>query len=180
MVFCWCRETIVKYSVAVHELAMELGRMLCRSMGFDVDLFRGWPFQFRINKYSFTPQSIGSSGVQTHTDSGFLTILQDDELVGGLEVLDERSGEFVSVDPLPNSLLVNFGDVAKVRHKLRHNGVPSEVDVSMIDAGVEQWEVLQRKASCAMQRSSSEDFDCFVRVGAQGGSNRSAFGACGR
>lgn len=109
-----CRETIVKYSEAVNELAMELGRMLCRSMGLDIDVFEGWPSQFRINKYSFTPESVGSSGVQIHTDSGFLTILQDDENIGGLEVFNEKSGEFVAVDPLPGSVLVNFGDVAKV------------------------------------------------------------------
>ncbi|XP_057796079.1 LOW QUALITY PROTEIN: 2-oxoglutarate-dependent dioxygenase DAO-like [Salvia miltiorrhiza] len=108
------RETIVKYSAAVHELAMELGRMLCRSLGLDMDVFHGWPFQFRINKYNFSVESVGSAGVKLNTDSGFLTILQDDEHVGGLEVFDERSGEFVAVDPLAGSLLVNFGDVAKV------------------------------------------------------------------
>ncbi|GFP78728.1 2-oxoglutarate-dependent dioxygenase dao [Phtheirospermum japonicum] len=51
--------------------------------------------------------------VQFHTDSGFLTILSDDDTVGGLEMLDEKSGAFVAVDPLPGSLLVNFGDIAK-------------------------------------------------------------------
>lgn len=104
----------MKYSEAVHEVAMELGRKLSQSMGLDIDLFKGWPFQFRINKYNFTPQSVGSSGVQIHTDSGFLTILQDDQSVGGLEVIDEKSGEFIAVHPLPGSLLVNFGDIAKV------------------------------------------------------------------
>ncbi|KAK4387206.1 2-oxoglutarate-dependent dioxygenase DAO [Sesamum angolense] len=75
------RETIVKYSEAVYNLAMDI---------------------------------VLGPGVQIHTDSGFLTILQDDDCVGGLEVVDEKSGEFVSVDPFPGSILVNFGDVAKV------------------------------------------------------------------
>ncbi|KAI3465954.1 hypothetical protein Pfo_022617 [Paulownia fortunei] len=108
------RETIVKYSEAVHELAMDIGRKLCQSMGLDKDFFKGWPCQFRINKYNFTPESVGSSGVQIHTDSGFLTILQDDDIIGGLEVINEKSGAFIAVDPLPGSLLVNFGDTAKV------------------------------------------------------------------
>ncbi|MBA0640436.1 hypothetical protein Goklo_023372 [Gossypium klotzschianum] len=82
-------------------------------MGLKSDYCKEWPCQFRINKYHFTPQSVGSAGVQLHTDSGFLTILQDDENVGGLEVMD-KSGEFVAVDPLPGSLLVNLGDMATV------------------------------------------------------------------
>lgn len=121
------RETIVKYSEAVHEVAMELGRKLSQSMGLDIDLFKGWPFQFRINKYNFTPESVGSSGVQIHTDSGFLTILQDDESVGGLEVIDEKSGKFIAVDPLPGSLLVNFGDTAKVWSNGRYCNVRHRV-----------------------------------------------------
>ncbi|XAR73645.1 hypothetical protein NMG60_11007683 [Bertholletia excelsa] len=63
--------------------------------------------------YNFTPETLGSSGVQVHTDSGFLTILQDDEKVGGLEVMD-KSGQFVALEPLPGTLLVNLGDVATV------------------------------------------------------------------
>ncbi|CAK9177266.1 unnamed protein product [Ilex paraguariensis] len=108
------RETITRYSQSVHDLAMEIGSKLAKSMGLDKDLFMGWPCQFRINKYSFTTETIGSSGVQIHTDSGFLTILQDDENVGGLEVMDKRSGAFVAVDPLPGTLLVNLGDIATV------------------------------------------------------------------
>uniref|UniRef100_A0A2N9J610 Fe2OG dioxygenase domain-containing protein n=1 Tax=Fagus sylvatica TaxID=28930 RepID=A0A2N9J610_FAGSY len=106
------REIIEMYAEAIHELAIDLGRMLAKSMGLDSDLFKGWPCQFRINKYNFTPESVGSSGVQIHTDSGFLTILQDDENVGGLEVMD-KSGTFISVDPCPGTLLVNLGDIAK-------------------------------------------------------------------
>ncbi|KAG5551471.1 hypothetical protein RHGRI_009782 [Rhododendron griersonianum] len=108
------RETILRYSQAVHDLAMELGSKIAESMGLGRDLFKGWPCQFRINKYGFTPESVGSSGVQIHTDSGFLTILQDDENVGGLEVMDKKSGEFVSVGPMPGALLVNLGDIATV------------------------------------------------------------------
>ncbi|PKI50451.1 hypothetical protein CRG98_029201 [Punica granatum] len=72
-----------------------------------------WPCQFRINKYNFTPETVGFSGVQIHTDSGFLTILQDDENVGGLEVMDQ-SGSFVPVEPQHGTFLVNLGDVAAV------------------------------------------------------------------
>ncbi|XP_022759114.1 2-oxoglutarate-dependent dioxygenase DAO-like isoform X2 [Durio zibethinus] len=105
------RETIEKYAQAIHELMMDIGGKLAESMGLVGDYCKEWPCQFRINKYNFTPEDVGSTGVQIHTDSGFLTILQDDENVGGLEVMD-RSGEFVAVDPFPGSLLVNLGDMA--------------------------------------------------------------------
>lgn len=94
-------------------LFMDIARKLAQSMGVRSDLFETWACQFRINKYNFTPESVGSSGVQIHTDSGFLTILQDDENVGGLEVMD-KSGTFVAVDPAPGTLLVNLGDIATV------------------------------------------------------------------
>ncbi|KAM1605814.1 hypothetical protein PS2_026510 [Malus domestica] len=107
------REVIEKYAQAVYEQIVDMGKRLAESLGLaDSDYLKGWPCQFRINKYNFTPESVGSSGVQLHTDSGFLTILQDDEDVGGLEVMD-KSGAFVAVDPCPGTLLVNLGDVAK-------------------------------------------------------------------
>ncbi|XP_015889491.1 2-oxoglutarate-dependent dioxygenase DAO-like [Ziziphus jujuba] len=107
-------EIIGTYAKAVNDLAIDIGRKLTESVGLFLDLFKDWPCQFRINKYNFTPESVGSSGVQIHTDSGFLTILQDDENVGGLEVMDKYSGQFVPVDPWPGTLLVNLGDLATV------------------------------------------------------------------
>ncbi|XP_059454812.1 2-oxoglutarate-dependent dioxygenase DAO-like [Corylus avellana] len=107
------REIIEAYAEAIHELGIDLGRKLAKSMGLaSHELFKGWACQFRINKYNFSPETVGSSGVQIHTDSGFLTILQDDENVGGLEVMN-KSGAFVAVHPCAGTLLVNLGDVAK-------------------------------------------------------------------
>ncbi|CAN6563558.1 unnamed protein product [Malus baccata var. baccata] len=107
------REVIEKYAQAVYEQIVDIGKKLAESLGLaDSDYLKGWPCHFRMNKYNFTPESVGSSGVILHTDSGFLTILQDDEDVGGLEVMD-KYGAFVAVDPFPGTLLVNLGDVAK-------------------------------------------------------------------
>ena len=101
------------YTQAIHDLAIDLGRMLAKSVGLASELFKGWSCHLRINKYSFTPQTVGSTALRMHTDSGFLTILQDDGNVSGLELVD-KSGVFVSIDPWPGTLLVNLGDIAKV------------------------------------------------------------------
>ena len=101
------------YGQAIHGLAVKIGQKMAESLGVVVADFEDWPCQFRINKYNFTPEAVGSSGVQIHTDSGFLTILQDDENVGGLEVL-HSSTSFVPIPLFPGSLLVNLGDIARV------------------------------------------------------------------
>ncbi|KAK4791077.1 hypothetical protein SAY86_031490 [Trapa natans] len=123
------REVIGKYAKAIDELIMGILEKLAESLGLSRDLFSHWPCQFRINKYNFTPETVGSSGVQIHTDSGFLTILQDDETVGGLEVMDRSSGEFIPVDPWPGTFLVNLGDVAAV-HTHIHDSEIIRVDFS--------------------------------------------------
>ncbi|KAA8524075.1 hypothetical protein F0562_010494 [Nyssa sinensis] len=99
-------------------------------MGLEGELFKGWPCQFRLNKYHFTPQTIGSSGAPMHTDAGFLTIVQDDEIVSGLEAVDKKFGALVPIDPVPGTLLVNIGDLGKawsngrfynVKHRVQCN-----------------------------------------------------------
>lgn len=49
--------------------------------------------------------------MDSHTDYNFLTLLQDDEVVGGLEIAD-NSGSFVTVEPSPGNFVVNLGDMA--------------------------------------------------------------------
>ncbi|XP_054814355.1 2-oxoglutarate-dependent dioxygenase DAO-like [Prosopis cineraria] len=65
-----------------------------------------------INKYDFTPETKGSCGVQTHADLSFIAILQDDENVGGLQVINNESGSFVDVPPCPRSFFAILGDIA--------------------------------------------------------------------
>ncbi|XP_020266059.1 2-oxoglutarate-dependent dioxygenase DAO-like [Asparagus officinalis] len=118
------RETIRTYASKLHELIVQIASKLAGSLGLVGYSFEDWPSQFRINKYHFAEETVGSSGVQIHTDSGFLTVLQEDESVGGLEVMTE-SGSFIPVNPVPGSFLVNLGDVAKAwsngrLHNVKH------------------------------------------------------------
>ena len=107
---------MTKYVGAIHELFMRIAKKLAEGLGVKSENigFENLICQFKMNKYHFTPQSVGSSGVTTHTDSGFIYIVQDDEDVCGLEVMN-KSGHFVPVDPWPGTLIVNIGDMAKVR-----------------------------------------------------------------
>ncbi|GLT82483.1 hypothetical protein SLE2022_008490 [Rubroshorea leprosula] len=105
-------EIMEKYTQAIYALTMEIGGKLAESLGLNSDFCKEWPCLFRINKYNFTPEVVGSTGAQIHTDSSFLTILQLDENVGGLEVMEKNSGAIIPVDHLPGALLINLGDVA--------------------------------------------------------------------
>ncbi|KAJ6793259.1 2-oxoglutarate-dependent dioxygenase DAO-like [Iris pallida] len=120
------REIIKTYASKLHELIADIASKLAESLGLGDYSFKDWPCQFRINKYNFTEETVGSSGVQLHTDSGFLTVLQEDESVGGLELMD-RSGAFVAVNPVPGSFLVNLGDVAKAWSNGRVHNVKHRV-----------------------------------------------------
>ncbi|XP_010266310.1 PREDICTED: 2-oxoglutarate-dependent dioxygenase DAO-like [Nelumbo nucifera] len=137
------REIIKCYSNAIYELAMDIGRKVAEGSGVRCDPIKGWACQFRINRYNFTQETVGSSGVCMHTDSGFLTILQEDECIGGLEVMD-KSGAFVAVDPLPGSLLVNLGDIAtawsngrfhNVKHRVQCKEAAIRISIAMFVLG---------------------------------------------
>ncbi|KAJ1689047.1 hypothetical protein LUZ63_013202 [Rhynchospora breviuscula] len=116
------RETIKTYAQKSHEVIINIATKLGESMDLKDQNFGAWPCHFRFNKYNFAQVSAGSNGLQIHTDAVFLTLLQEDECVGGLEILVPGSDSFVEVDPLPGSLLVNLGDIAQAwSNGLLHN-----------------------------------------------------------
>lgn len=109
------RETILKYSEAIYGLAKEVGGRLMEGFGLlGGEIFKDWVCQLQMNKYNYSQESVGSTGAVTHSDPGFITILQDDQLVNGLEIVNRFTGEWVSVDPIPGTLVLNIGDVGKV------------------------------------------------------------------
>ncbi|KAJ9541019.1 hypothetical protein OSB04_027525 [Centaurea solstitialis] len=123
--FCSQMETITRYVQAIHQLLLTIAHKLLEGLGVvkSEPQFQDWPCHFRFNKYHFSSSSIGSGGVQ------FMTILHDDDLVDGLEVMD-NSGNFVSVDPWPGTLVVNLSDMARVWSNGRFCNVRHRVQCS--------------------------------------------------
>ncbi|GFY97565.1 2-oxoglutarate (2OG) and Fe(II)-dependent oxygenase superfamily protein [Actinidia rufa] len=114
------REIISKYSKAIHELGVDLGRKVLKGLGLSGDLFDGWPCQLRLNKYNYTSQFIGLTGAWI------------------------RRREYIPVDPMPGSLVVNLGDLAvlwsngrlsSVKHRVQCYEGTERVSVAMFVLG---------------------------------------------
>ncbi|TVU29473.1 hypothetical protein EJB05_21039, partial [Eragrostis curvula] len=160
-------ETIAAYTGKMHELVLDVAAKLAASLGVadedgGVPSFRDWPCQFRINKYNYTAETVGSPGVQAHTDSGFATVLQEDDSVGGLEVADKDTGEFAPVDaPVPGSLLVNIGDIAaawsngtlhNARHRVRCVAAVPRFSIAMFLLGPKDGEEVRAPEALVDER----------------------------
>ena len=108
-----------EYLEAMHGLAVDIAEKISKgyivgSTSEQVMDFKDWQYTFNINKYHFSPKSLGHIGIPPHTDAGFVTIIQEDDDVGGLELFHPPSNSFVPCTHLPGSLFINTGDVAHV------------------------------------------------------------------
>jgi isopenicillin N synthase-like dioxygenase len=96
-------------------LALRLLRVMARNLGMPPDAldphFRPAHTSFlRLNYYPKCPEPGRHLGVNPHTDSGAVTLLLQD--LPGLEVF--HGGEWWTVEPLRDALVVNIGDVMQV------------------------------------------------------------------
>ncbi|KAE9586584.1 hypothetical protein Lal_00014326 [Lupinus albus] len=126
------RQIIEAYGQAIHELASSISQKMAECVGIVGADFKDWPFIFRIIKYNFSQENIGTLGVQPHSDTGFITLLQDDEKVGGLELMDD-SGSYVSVPAKSGTFLCIVGDVGHAWsngrfHNVKHRVLCKEVN----------------------------------------------------
>jgi len=80
---------------------------------------------WRLMRYPPTPQRPGQFGTAPHTDFGTITLLAQDEL-GGLEV-QLRSGEWIEAPHIPDSFVVNIGDLMAFWTNDRFTSTPHRV-----------------------------------------------------
>lgn len=114
------KEAIEEFSGYMMGVSTELTHALCIAMGLEREaiqpLFEPAPhWQLKLASYEAVasdPSGEPGMGVGAHTDSGFLTmLLQDDS--GGLEAFTQ--GEWIDVDPLGADVLVcNLGEVCEM------------------------------------------------------------------
>jgi isopenicillin N synthase-like dioxygenase len=109
------RAAFYAYYLAVCESGQRLLKGLAASLGRDPGFFAK-SFAKPLARgsaiyYPPQPPDMGETqfGVAPHTDYGGLTLLAQDD-VGGLQVL-AKSGKWVTAHPVPDTLVVNIGDL---------------------------------------------------------------------
>lgn len=105
----------------MEELAFKLLELIAQSLKLRPDRLHGF-FKdqttfIRLNHYPPCPSPDLALGVGRHKDAGALTILYQDD-VGGLDVRRRSDGEWVRVRPVPDSFIINVGDLIQVRAHL--------------------------------------------------------------
>ncbi|XP_047313719.1 jasmonate-induced oxygenase 2-like [Impatiens glandulifera] len=126
----FCRE----YSQEMVKLGGKLMRALSLILGLKEnhlqDAFGGEDFTacLRVNFYPKCPQPDLTLGLSSHSDPGGMTFLYPDENVPGLQV---RRGEmWVTVETVPNAIIVNIGDQIQVLSNGRMKSVDHRVMVN--------------------------------------------------
>lgn len=69
-------------------------------------------FGTKVSHYPPCPHPELVNGLRAHTDAGGVILLYQDDKVGGLQML--KDGEWIDVQPLPNTIVINTGDQIEV------------------------------------------------------------------
>lgn len=113
----YCRLDFQKYGEAMKKLSLTIMGILGRSLEVDGSYYKEYFEEGRsIMRCNFYPpcQEPGKTlGTGPHCDPTALTILYQDQ-VGGLEVFAD--GQWKSVKPRPDALVINLGDTFSVSH----------------------------------------------------------------
>lgn len=101
-------DEMMKLGKTIYELlseALGLKPSQLNDMGCADDIFA--PCHY----YPACPEPQLTMGATTHADSGFITILLQDQ-IGGLQVLHDN--QWIDVTPVPGAVVVNVGDLIQV------------------------------------------------------------------
>ncbi|XP_059630429.1 protein SRG1-like [Cornus florida] len=119
-------DTIEEYSSEIRKLGQKLLKFIATSLGLKQDMFEemfGEAVQaVRMNYYPPCPRPDLVLGLSPHSDGSALTVLQQGKgNTVGLQILKDNG--WVSIQPIPNALVINIGDTIEVLTNGRYKSV---------------------------------------------------------
>ncbi|XP_020275814.1 protein DOWNY MILDEW RESISTANCE 6-like [Asparagus officinalis] len=109
------KETMAKFTPEARGLATRILKLISVGLGLEEDYLAGnrsgGPMKMLFNYYPPCPDPSLTLGIPRHCDPDLVTLLFQAK-VSGLQVLHDD--QWVSVDPLPSAIVVNFGHLFEV------------------------------------------------------------------
>ncbi|KAJ0792756.1 putative thebaine 6-O-demethylase [Helianthus annuus] len=110
------REKLEAYTMEMKRVAVAILGQMAKALGMDSEeineLFQDGVQSVRMNYYPPCPQPEMALGLSPHSDADALTILYQLNETAGLQI--RKDGNWVTVKPRPDALVVNVGDIMEV------------------------------------------------------------------
>ncbi|CAN1801533.1 1-aminocyclopropane-1-carboxylate oxidase 5 [Linum perenne] len=118
------KETMAEYKAELRKLAEKVMEVMDENLGLSKGYIKNAFnngcygeeesafFRTKVSHYPPCPKPEMVNGLRAHTDAGGVILLFQDDEVGGLQVL--KDGEWIDVQPLKNSNVINTGDQIEV------------------------------------------------------------------
>ncbi|KAJ9566801.1 hypothetical protein OSB04_002767 [Centaurea solstitialis] len=130
------KETMTEYRAELKKLAEKLMEVMDENLGipkgYIKKAFNGGEgekafFGTKVSHYPPCPNPEMVNGLRAHTDAGGVILLFQDDKVDGLQIL--KNGQWIDVQPIPNSIVINTGDQIEVLSNGRYKSVWHRVNV---------------------------------------------------
>lgn len=113
MFFFLARLLLVDYATHLSRIATNLFEAMAKNLDLNLKDTKSYLAEntgiVRVYRY---PRIDAGWGMEVHTDSSVLSILNQDDHVSGLQVL--KDDQWLTVKPISNTLIVNLGDMMQV------------------------------------------------------------------
>ncbi|XP_020257817.1 probable 2-oxoglutarate-dependent dioxygenase At5g05600 [Asparagus officinalis] len=127
------REACKEYRKAMEDLSFRLLELIALTLKLPPnrfnEFFKDTTSFIRLNHYPPCPSPDLALGVGRHKDAGALTVLAQDD-VEGLDVKRKSDGKWVRVKPIPNSYIINIGDMVQVWSNDKYESPEHRVSVN--------------------------------------------------